>query len=115
MEPHEDASIIQPNESNALLKGMEMSPLFRRQGVLERPLPGGAAGAILLDTRSGKCFELNRLGATVWSRIDGARGASEVCQGLAADTRALEDARAFLERLIAEGLVGIGRPGESPT
>lgn len=95
---------------------MEIGRPFRREGVLERPLPDGVAGAILLDTRSGKCFELNGLGVTVWSRIDGVRSAGEICQGFSSSPRAIADARAFLDQLLAEGLIGIGpgRPGESP-
>jgi Coenzyme PQQ synthesis protein D (PqqD) len=44
--------------------------------VLCRRLPDKA---LLLDGVSGRCYELNRLGAEVWSLLDGERTLEEVC------------------------------------
>jgi hypothetical protein len=39
-------------------------------------------GALLLDGFSGKCFALNKLGAEVWSLLNGSRTLEEVCANL---------------------------------
>jgi PqqD family protein of HPr-rel-A system len=39
-------------------------------------------GALLLDALSGQCFALNRLGAEIWSLLDGSRTLEEVCATL---------------------------------
>ncbi len=53
--------------------------LRRRDGVECRRLP---EKALLLDGRTGGCFELNQVGAEVWSRLDGLRTLEEVCAEL---------------------------------
>jgi hypothetical protein len=55
--------------------------LRRREGVQCRSL---ADRALLLDPRTGACFELNRVGAEVWSRLDGTNTLEEVCAQLQA-------------------------------
>jgi hypothetical protein len=50
--------------------------LRRREGVLCRDL---SDRALLLDPLSGACFELNRVGAEVWNRLDGTNTLEELC------------------------------------
>jgi hypothetical protein len=53
--------------------------LRRRDGVLSRDLPDRV---VLLDPHSGACFELNRVGAAVWTRLDGNNTLEDVCREL---------------------------------
>jgi hypothetical protein len=51
------------------------------------PNPGIVAkemdqGAILMDASSGDCFELNAVGARVWSGIEQARGLDDIAREL---------------------------------
>ena len=43
-----------------------------------------ADGAVLVDTRSGVCFELNRTGAEVWQLLAGGATIKSICAALSA-------------------------------
>jgi hypothetical protein len=53
--------------------------LRRRKRVMSRTLPDRV---VLLDPESGACFELNRVGAEVWTRLDGTSTLEELCHQL---------------------------------
>ena len=80
--------------------------LRRREQVLSRSLPDRV---VLLDPLSGACFELNRVGAELWSRLDGRGTLEDLCRELQArfvvapeDLRA--DVRRFGRELESSGL-----------
>jgi hypothetical protein len=59
--------------------------LDRTQRLVPNPLVRAekmTAGAILLDTASGECFELNSVGAIVWARIESGCSFDEIVEGL---------------------------------
>lgn len=39
-------------------------------------------GAVILDARSGACFELNRIGAQIWSALAESKSLREISQDL---------------------------------
>jgi hypothetical protein len=43
-----------------------------------------AEGAVLVDTRSGVCFELNRTGAEVWELLASGATVTSICAALSA-------------------------------
>jgi hypothetical protein len=67
-------------------------------------------GAVLVDMRSGACFELNRTGAEVWELLaNGATGRS-ICATLATryhvpDETIASDVRGIIDALRAQKLV----------
>jgi hypothetical protein len=53
--------------------------------------------------KTGRCFELNRVGASVWELLVGPARASQVAEGLAARYRAdLHTVTGDVERLLGE-------------
>jgi hypothetical protein len=76
--------------------------LRRREGVICREVPDRA---FLLDKNSGRCFELNRMAAAVWARLDGSSTVEEVCRRLHADLPtgiALERLKGDVGRLVVD-------------
>jgi hypothetical protein len=71
-------------------------------------------GAILMDTHSGECFELNAVGSCVWSGIERGDSFDVIAQDLATQYRIPSArARADMDSLVLELLrVGIVRPPE---
>jgi hypothetical protein len=72
--------------------------LCRRADVSWREL---SDGAVLVNMRSGECFELNRVGLRVWQALDGSRDISQLCDDLCA-TYSIdrETSRADVEMLV---------------
>jgi hypothetical protein len=67
-------------------------------------------GAVLVDLKSGKCFEVNRMGFEIWKLLVDGSTAAAVCEQLAArydvDRQSLiGDIDRLLDRLLTEGLV----------
>lgn len=67
-------------------------------------------GAIVLDTRTGDCFELNQTGASIWTRMKSGRTGREVLAALTAECAApaaqIEaDLRALLADFLARGML----------
>jgi hypothetical protein len=52
-------------------------------------------GCVLVDLRSGNCFELNRVGHLAWAELAVTRPLAQVCESL---LRALDVQREVLER-----------------
>jgi hypothetical protein len=72
-----------------------------------QPIEGGG---ILMDSSSGNCFELNRLGAEIWQRLAAGSSPEQILAGLATSTAVpaekLEaDLRALLTELVRHGLL----------
>jgi hypothetical protein len=55
--------------------------LLRRRDVTVQPIDGGA---LLVDMRSGACFELNRTGAEIWELLANGATIRSICETLAA-------------------------------
>jgi hypothetical protein len=75
------------------------------------------AGALLVDMRSGVCFELNRTGVEVWNLL--AKGATirSLCAALAARYDVREDVingdvTAIVEALVRQKLVHVAPPSK---
>jgi hypothetical protein len=51
----------------------------RRADVLARDIP---EGAVLVDMMSGQCWELNRIGAALWSLLESPVSLRQVCDVL---------------------------------
>ena len=69
-----------------------------------------ADGAVLVDSATGECFELNRMGARVWERIARGDDVASIADSLAAEfalERALvsRDVTSLLEDLARHGIV----------
>jgi len=67
-------------------------------------------GAILMDMASGDCFELNRIGAEIWSRVAAGEALAELVARMAATyglpPAAVEaDVRSLLAELTRNGLL----------
>jgi Coenzyme PQQ synthesis protein D (PqqD) len=72
-------------------------------------------GAILMDTSSGECFELNAVGADVWSGIEQGRSFDDIAHDLAQQYRLPPDQiRTDIEDLLASllrcGVVRLREP-----
>ena len=81
--------------------------LSRREGIESSALEDGA---VLVNMNSGACFELNRIGAEVWSLLASGTTEAAICATLAGryevERVVLEgDIRRLLEALVAAGLV----------
>jgi Coenzyme PQQ synthesis protein D (PqqD) len=79
--------------------------------VLAEKMP---SGAILLDTASGECFELNSVGAMVWNRIEHGCSFDEISEAVAVQygvppDRAGADVEGLVNSLLSLGVV---RPKE---
>ncbi len=67
-------------------------------------------GAVLIDSATGECFELNRMGARVWERLSRGEDLVEIADSLAAESavdRALisRDVTSLVEDLARHGIV----------
>jgi hypothetical protein len=74
---------------------------------------------VLLDTSTGTLHVLNRIGAAVWSELDGQRDVEAIISDLSdaagADMdRVREDVMRFLDELGRGGLLSQAPPGTSP-
>jgi hypothetical protein len=89
---------------------MSVSPhavLHRRPEVSAREL---SDGGVLVNMRSGECFELNRVGYQIWNAIDGRRGIDQICDSLAlvypvGRSQLTSDLRSLIEGLLRAGLL----------
>ena len=82
-------------------------PLRRRGEVSSRPLTDGA---VLVNLRSGECFELNHVGFQIWNALDGDCDLERICDKLALiypiDREQLAaDVRALVAALLRAGLL----------
>jgi hypothetical protein len=80
--------------------------LWRKPAVVSRRLPDKT---VLLDEITGQCFELNELGAEVWTLLNGERTLEQICALLLPTLRVPEptlthDVQAFVAQLRAAGL-----------
>lgn len=71
-----------------------------------------AAGAMLMDTASGDCFELNHLGFEIWTALCDGRSATEITDTLvqryAADRATVaSDVAALIEDLTRSGMLTV--------
>ena len=69
-------------------------------------------GAVLVDTNSGDCFELNQIGFEVWKGLEQGRSATEICDTLVGTYRIepaviAGDVRSLLASLVEARLVRI--------
>jgi hypothetical protein len=83
------------------------SRFVRAQLVQHRSVP---EGAVLVNLETGRCFQLNRLGAQIWESLEGGGSLDEVLESICSRFRMPREAIAgdvqcFLERLREEGLV----------
>lgn len=67
-------------------------------------------GAVLIDMRTGICFELNRVGGEIWSILQTPVAVSTICDSLAATYRVTRlkvesDVNQLLMELLRVGLV----------
>jgi len=72
-------------------------------------------GAILMDMATGDCFELNRIGAEIWSRLGRGESPSQLVANVAASyglpaATVESDVRTLLEELTRSGLLTPTRP-----
>jgi hypothetical protein len=60
-------------------------------------------GAVLVDMRSGLCFELNRVGYEIWLLIQDGRSEASICEALAQSyQKTPESVAADVRRLVRE-------------
>ena len=77
-------------------------------------------GALLVDMRSGVCFELNRTGAEVWELLASGGSVESICAALAgryqlpAETIA-SDVRGIIEALKKQQLIEPSAPAPEKT
>jgi hypothetical protein len=76
-------------------------------------------GAVLVDLRSGTCFELNRTGAEVWDLLAGGATIDIICATLAGrygvpDETIAGDVRSVVEALKQQELVEFLPVSETP-
>ncbi|MEP6652740.1 MAG: PqqD family protein [Myxococcales bacterium] len=69
-------------------------------------------GAILVDSETGNCFELNRIGADIWSELERGVPATGIADGLATRHHipfetAVKDVRNLVEDLVRQGLLKV--------
>jgi hypothetical protein len=67
-------------------------------------------GAVLVDMRSGSCFELNRVGYEVWLLIQDGKSEAAICEALAQQyatplERVAVDVRHLLRTLAEQNLI----------
>jgi len=67
-------------------------------------------GAVLLEMGSGECFELNRSGAEIWSRIKDGEALATIVASVAKryaipESTAEADARQLMAELVRRGLL----------
>jgi hypothetical protein len=71
-----------------------------------------AQGAVLVDSETGDCFELNRIGADIWSELERGASGAGIANGLATRHRisletAVKDVRNLVEQLVRQGLLKV--------
>jgi hypothetical protein len=81
-------------------------------GVSVRPLD---ERAVLVNLTTGRCFELNRIGAEIWEMLAGGRSVGGVCDELAerypAERAILrDDVLGLVRSLVREGLAEVSPP-----
>jgi Coenzyme PQQ synthesis protein D (PqqD) len=91
--------------------------LYRRPDVLMQVT---ADGAVLVDPRSGVCFELNRTGAELWELLASGATVTSICAALAArydvSTETIaDDVNAIVDRLKQQKLVATSTAPEGKT
>jgi hypothetical protein len=89
--------------------------LRRRPEIAAREVAGGA---VLVDMAGGRCWELNRVGAEIWARLDGSATLEQVLAELRArygipDEVLARDLLELGDALLANGLLQ-RQPGEQP-
>lgn len=67
-------------------------------------------GALLVDSETGNCFELNRIAATVWSELERGVTPTAIADSLAArhgisTEKAMADLRVLVGDLLRQGLL----------
>ena len=67
-------------------------------------------GAVLVNMRSGACFELNRMGFQIWELLAKGASPSSICEALVgryevADEVLVADVRALLDTLVQRKLI----------
>jgi hypothetical protein len=65
---------------------------------------------VIVDTRTGKCWELNAVGFAIWQQIAAGKTLAEAAEALAArysisKTTTADDVMAFAQSLLREGLL----------
>jgi hypothetical protein len=68
------------------------------------------SGGVLVDTRTGKCWELNAVGFAIWQQIAGGKTLAETAEAVAArysisTATSMSDVLAFAQSLLREGLL----------
>jgi hypothetical protein len=81
--------------------------LIQSRDLKMQPVDGGA---LLVDMRSGVCFELNRTGVEVWNLLAGGASIRSLCETLAArydmlDETITADVTSIVEALTRQKLV----------
>ncbi|MEO7799286.1 MAG: PqqD family protein [Opitutaceae bacterium] len=71
-----------------------------------------AQGAVLVDSETGDCFELNRIGADIWSELERGVSAVGIADALAirhhiSCETAVKDVRNLVEDLVRRGLLKV--------
>jgi hypothetical protein len=84
----------------------------RRSDVMASETPDGA---VLVDAVSGGCWELNRVGAALWSLLEQPATVDSLCNSLRARYEVAgevieQDVRAIIEELSKAGLVSTPAP-----
>jgi hypothetical protein len=79
--------------------------------VVATPMPDGA---VLIDSATGECFELNRIGARVWERLQRGEDLVAIVDALASEyalerSRVSTDVANLVENLARHGIV-VGAP-----
>ena len=77
--------------------------------IVTQPMAGGA---MLMDTASGDCFELNHLGSEIWSALCDGRSAADIIDNLverySADRATIaSDVAALIEDLTRSGMLTV--------
>ena len=68
------------------------------------------AGAILMNTENGDCFELNRVGSEIWSELQSGRSVAEISETIARRysiemAKALTDVTSLIDALTRHGIL----------
>jgi Coenzyme PQQ synthesis protein D (PqqD) len=79
----------------------------RRSEILVRDIEDGA---VLVDMASGKCWELNRVGALLWTALSPKRSLRQSCESIAGQfgvplVQVEEDALRLANDLLSAGLI----------
>jgi hypothetical protein len=92
---------------------MQIDQLFRpRSEVAVREI---SDGAVLVDMKSGGCFELNRVGFEIWKLLEPKASVTNICGALAghypvAHETLVADVQNLIDSLMRAGLVEASGP-----